>query len=128
MYGQLALSRSITRQRPAAWEALAVLMTMSNWNRDTRFGLPEGSVDFVDALGQDLLEFWTFSLGSDPYVALSVDSYIYTVNELYMIATPQSAVTAVATFVRRTLGELGLLETRHGGNVLRYTLVRQDFG
>lgn len=103
-------------------------MTMSNRNRGTRFGLPEGSVDFVDALGQDLLEFWTFSLGSDPYVAFSVDSYIYTVNELYMIATPQSAVTAVATFVRRTLGELGLLETRHGGNVLRYTLVRQDFG
>lgn len=62
-------------------------MMMSNRNRGTRFGLPEGSVDFVEALGQDLLEFWTFSLGSDPYVALSVDSYIYTVNELYLHKT-----------------------------------------
>lgn len=103
-------------------------MTSQLRDWDSRFGLPEGSVNFIDALGQDPLEYWLFVLRVDPCVALSVDSYVDTVNELYTIATPASAVTAVASFVRLTLNELGWLDTSHGENVLRYTIASQEWG
>ena len=103
-------------------------MTSQLRDGDSRFGLPEGSVNFVDALGQDPLEYWLFVLRVDPCVALSVDSYVDTVNELFMIATPESSVTAVASFVRLTLSELGWLDTSHGDNVLRYTVASQEWG
>ena len=101
-------------------------MTSQLRDWDSRFGVPQGSVNFVDAVGQDPLGYWLFVLGVDPYVALSVYSYVDTVNELYMIATPESAVTAVATFVCRTLRELGFLDTGHGDNVLRYANSQQE--
>ena len=75
---------------------------MSSENK--HFDLPDGSVDFIEALRHDDIErFWLKNLGVDMVTGLSWASWERSLTDLYRIADEKSRPSAWVSFVRQSV-------------------------
>lgn len=73
-------------------------------SENKRFDLPDGSVDFIEALRHDDIEwFWLKNLGVDMVAGLGWASWECSLTDLYRIADEKSRPSAWVSFVGRSV-------------------------